>query len=230
VRLAGFRVPKRRDDWLMGRAVAKSVVAAALAEAVPCTWALAAIEIASDPGGAPYARVAPEAGPVAGFAPGQRLPVSVSISHAEAHAASAAIRCEAAEARTRTTLGIDLGLVEPRSRAFVETFFTEEEARFALDAPTADRDLRANLVWCGKEAVLKALGLGLTVDTREVCCLPQEGRADPGAWPLAPADAGWRPFAVRCSPTLLRRRGPILGVWRTVPGFVVALASHLAEG
>ncbi|HET9594487.1 MAG TPA: 4'-phosphopantetheinyl transferase superfamily protein [Anaeromyxobacteraceae bacterium] len=214
-------MPKRRDDWLAGRAAAKSVVAAALGEGASAERVLTAIEIAADPGGAPYARVAAEAGVLAGHPAGARLPVAVSITHAEGRAAAAAERCDVPGA---PAIGIDLGLVEPRSPAFVETFFTEEEARCVRDAPPAERELRANLVWCAKEAVLKALGVGLTVDTRQLRCLPDGADADAGAWPLSPPDASWRPFAVRCSSSLLDRPRTLRGAWRTLPGFVLALA------
>jgi phosphopantetheinyl transferase len=222
-RLAGFRVPKRRDDWLIGRIAAKSVVAAALADALPGDWPPCAIEIPSDSTGMPYARLAPEADPVAGFAPGARLPVSVSISHAEGHALCAATWSAPGDDGSRS-LGVDLGPIEPRSRAFVATFLTEDEQRFVLDGLPSERGLRANLVWGAKEAVLKALGLGLTVDTLDLCCLPEAGSVDPAEWPLAPPDDGWRPFVARCSPALFAGGGDLRGIWRTLPGFVGALA------
>jgi hypothetical protein len=125
-------------------------------------------------------------------------------------------------------LGIDLGRVEPRSPGLVETFFTEDERRFVRAAPTEERELRANLVWCAKEAVLKALGLGLTVDTRDLSCLPSPGLADPSEFPVAPREGEWRPFVAACGPALLPGGGTILGIWRTFPGFVGALASHRA--
>jgi phosphopantetheinyl transferase (holo-ACP synthase) len=223
-------VPKRRADWLLGRVVAKAVVAEALADALAGDWPLRAIEIPSDRSGMPYARLAPEAGPVGGFAPGERLPISVSISHAEGHALCAATCSGPADGMARRTLGVDLGLVEPRSRAFVVTFFTEDEQRFVRDASPSERGLRANLIWCAKEAVLKVLGLGLTVDTRDLSCLPEPGQADPAEWPIAPADDRWRPFVGTCGPALLPRGGTIRGIWRSFPGFVGALASgHLDE-
>ncbi len=223
-RLAGFRVPKRRADWLIGRIAAKSVVAAAMADVVPGDWPLRAIEIPSDASGMPWARLAPEAGPVAGFAPGERLPISVSISHAGGHALCAATWSAPAAGGSRRTLGIDLGVVEPRSREFVATFFTEDEQRFVRDALPLERSLRANLIWGAKEAVLKALGLGLTVDTLGLSCLPENGPADPAEWPLAPLDDAWRPFVARCGADLVPSGGTIRGIRRSFPGFVGVLA------
>jgi phosphopantetheinyl transferase (holo-ACP synthase) len=218
-------VPKRRDDWLMGRIAAKSVVAAALEDVFPGPWPPRAIEIASASSGMPYARLAPEAGQGGGFAPGERLPISVSISHTAGHALCAATCFGRADGAPPRWIGIDLGLVEPRSQEFLGTFFTEEERRFVGDAPPSERDLRANVVWCAKEAVLKALGLGLSVDTLGLSCIPEAGLADPAEWPTAPADGAWRPFVATCGPALLGRGGTIRGIWRAFPGFVGALAS-----
>jgi len=202
------------------------VVRAALAEAVPGEWPLRSIEIASDSSGRPYARVAPEARLVAGFAPGQRLPISVSISHAEGHALCAATWSETAErGASRRTLGVDLGLVEPRSRQFVGTFFTDEERSAVHDALESERDLHANVVWCAKEAVLKALGVGLTVDTLQLSCRAERAAADPAEWPIAPAGNEWRTFVAACSPALVAGGGTIRGVWRSFGGFVAALAA-----
>jgi phosphopantetheinyl transferase (holo-ACP synthase) len=203
-------------------------VAGALEEVFPGHWPLHVIEIPSQPNGMPFARIAPEAGQVAGFAPGERVPIALSISHAEGHTLCAATFSEPMDDGARRTLGIDLGLIEPRSREFVGTFFTEDEQRFVREAPGSQRDLRANLIWCAKEAVLKALGVGLTVDTLELSCLPEPGLADPAEWPLAPADGAWRPFVARCGPGLVSGGGTIRGIWRSFPGFVGALASQAA--
>lgn len=217
-------MPKRRADWLIGRLTAKSLVAAALADAVPGDWSLRSIEIASESSGMPYARVAPEADPVAGFAAGERLPISLSISHAEGHALCAATWSDPVDDGSPRTLGIDLGLVEPRSREFAQTFFTDDEQRFVRCAPPWEHGERANLVWCAKEAVLKALGLGLTVDTFNLSCLPAADAADAAEWALSPATGEWSPFVARCSAALLPGGGTIRGIWRAFPGFVGALA------
>jgi len=215
---------KRRADWLVGRITAKSAVAEALA--LPNDRPYRAIEIPSESNGMPYARVAPEAERLAGFAPGERLPVSVSISHFDGHALCAAICWEPRDVGSRCALGIDLGPVEARSQAFLGTFFTEDEQRSVRDAPAWERGSRANQIWCAKEAVLKALGLGLTVDTRDLNCLPEAGLPDPAEWSMAPADDGWRPFVASLGPGLAPGVGTIRGIWRSFPRFVGALAFH----
>jgi len=201
-------------------------VARALAEAYPGPWTPEAIDIPSEPSGRPYARLAPDAAPMVGFAPGNRLPVSVSISHTEGHALCAASPWRAPLGGRPQRVGIDLGRVEPRSRAFLDTFFTEEECAWLLAAVARERDIRANLIWCAKEAVLKVLGLGLTVDTHQLNCRPVPG--DAAKWPLVPGDATWRPFIAACAPTVAPDCASIRGVWRTFPGLVAALAADEA--
>ena len=228
-RLAALHVPRRRAEWLAGRATAKAVVVEALKEAFPGPWSRAAIEIGTQPSGMPSARLAVEARGVAGFAPGQRLPVSVSISHTQGHAICAATCPPRAGAPLRA-LGVDLGVVEQRSRELVADFFTGEEQHYVRDGPAEELDLRANLIWCAKEAVLKTVGLGLTIDTLEVSCRPGSGPADPGEWRLAPADDGWHPFLATCGPGLLAGGALVRGIWRAFPGLVAALASRTAPG
>jgi 4'-phosphopantetheinyl transferase len=220
--LSALRVPRRRADWVAGRVTAKSVVAEALS--LPTGSPLSVIEIVSEPSGRPHARVAPEAPPVARFAAGTQLPVSISISHVEGMALCAATRLDLGGERRRA-LGIDLGRVEPRSPEFVDTFFTDDEKRFVREARGGDPSLLANLVWCAKEAVLKALGIGLTVDTLEVNCKPLTGLADPTEWPLAPTGREWHPFVALCGSALVPGGEAVHGIWRSFPGLVAALAA-----
>lgn len=229
-RLDELRVAKRRAEWLLGRLAAKSVVAQALRDAIPGAWPPEALEIASAPSGMPYARLAPEAVPVASFRPGERLPVTVTVSHTAGHALCAASWCAPSSGGgVARALGADLGVVEPRSPAFLETFFTDAEQRWVRAAPWWERDVRANFVWCAKEAALKALGVGLTVDTRALECRAEPGAADPVEWPLAPAEHAWSPFTAACSSSLVPGGETIRGIWQRLPGFVAALAVRAAE-
>lgn len=209
-RLAGWRFEKRRRDWLLGRRAAKRVVTQILADRHGGSPTLASLEIAADASGAPWARLAPEAEPFADLAPGDRLPLSLSISHSHG-----AAFCAAAWIGTAArAVGADLERIEPRSEALLRDFFTEEE--MAAAASGGDREVFVNGVWSAKEAVLKALRRGLTVDTREVSCLPEpSGDPEPD---------GWRSFAVRCSPGLLDRASHIRGLWQLRDGFVLSLA------
>jgi 4'-phosphopantetheinyl transferase len=220
VRLAGLHVPKRRSEWVAGRRAAKAVVAAALAAERPGGFAPGELEIRSEASGMPFAALAREAKAAGPFAPGARLPVSVSISHWGGWTLCAAARD--APGGPRRTVGIDLGQVEPRSPAFVSTFLADDEQRLVAAAPAGERDLRVNVVWCAKEAALKALGLGLTVDTYAVRCLPEPGRADLDAWCLDPADGGWHPLAIACEPALVAGGERVRGIWRALDGGLLA--------
>ena len=56
-------------------------------------------------------------------------------------------------------IGVDLEFIEPREPSFAEQYFTEEERALSLNGDAPDTLLTA--LWCCKEAVSKALGLGL---------------------------------------------------------------------
>ena len=60
-------------------------------------------------------------------------------------------------AATAPHAGIDLQLVHPRDAAF-EGFAFNEEERDLLDHVGLDRDEWITRFWCGKRAVIKALG------------------------------------------------------------------------
>lgn len=142
VRAASMKVPRRRDEFLLGRWVAKSLIASVL----DCA-----------PGPALEVRAAPSGQPLA-FLDGAPLRLSISISHR--HGLALAALDESGSA-----LGADLEHVEPRSAAFVRDFFTPRE----MDAiASGNAEVLANLIWSAKESALKALGTGLRSDTRSV--------------------------------------------------------------
>jgi 4'-phosphopantetheinyl transferase len=97
-------------------------------------------------------------------------------------------------------VGVDLELVEPRSRAFVEDYFTPRERRLAVSEEAVD-PVFANLVWSAKESALKVLRTGLRRATQSVEV--DLGGASDGDWaPLRVAGTGiaiafegwWRRF------------------------------------
>lgn len=165
--LTGLSVPKRREDWLLGRFAAKTALSLSLG--YPAS-ALGELEVRAAPSGTPEA-----------FQKGERLPVTLSIAHAAGRAASAV-------AALPLALGCDLEAVEARDPAFLEDFFTSEERRMVARASGVLAPLLVNLLWSAKESAAKALGEGLRRDTRtlEVAAEPSLGFAD-----------GWRPLAVR---------------------------------
>jgi 4'-phosphopantetheinyl transferase len=211
-RLGRLRVVKRRLDWLRGRYAVKEAAARALGERWGRAPEAKQLEVDVEPSGAPFLRLGAGAPALFGFRPGARLPVEVSISHSGGAVLAVASADGAA-------VGADLERIEPRAHCFVEDFFAEEEIA-ACAGSRERRDLSVTAVWCAKEAVLKALRVGLTVDARTVVCLPVDDLArDEG---FAPRVAGFRCFRVVRMPA--PRDPPMQGVWRAQDGFVQAFA------
>jgi 4'-phosphopantetheinyl transferase len=146
-RAAGLRHRKRHTEYLLRRLVAKHAVAAVLGRAVSPA-ALAGIEVANAPSGAPEV-----------FVDGLPLGEDVSISDRAGWAVCVVGR----------DIGCDLELVEPRSPGFVRDFLTGPERRRVAARTVGDeRDAEANLIWSAKESALKVLRTGLDRDTRQV--------------------------------------------------------------
>lgn len=159
--LQTLRAQKRKGDWLGGRFALKTLLAresgllpvcslpkeqdpyAPLEMSAAALSVLKQIDIVKLPSGAPQVFV--------GSVPDAR---GVSISHSNGWAV-------AAVSAPQTFLGVDLEKIEPRSRAWAEDFFAEEEKGPATDA-------HLTRVWTQKEAVVKLLGRGLSLNTREI--------------------------------------------------------------
>ncbi len=186
VRLNTMRVPKRHADWRLGRWTAKRALAACL-NLPDDPQTLARIEIR------PAASGAPEV-----FMANQPAPVALSISHRAGRAISAVTRSGA-------SLGCDLELIEPRTEAFISDYFAVEEQALIMTVPPADRARIAILLWSAKESALKALQVGLQLDTRRVIVGPGDlqrrspDEETPDFTVLPPQEpGGWRPLKVRC--------------------------------
>ena len=148
---AGLAVAKRRDDWRLGRWLAKRAVVACLAGRTDGIQP-SDVAVAARSDGAPEAHVP---------AVGGGIPVSISISHSEGFGLAIAAIGDVA-------VGCDVERITEHSERFVEDYFTTEE-RGALDhTPPALRSTGVTLIWSAKEAALKVLKQGLRVDTRTV--------------------------------------------------------------
>jgi 4'-phosphopantetheinyl transferase len=171
--LAGLRIPRRREDWRLGRWTAKAAVAAHLG-ADP-----ARIEILAADDGAPEA-----------WLDGAPLPLSVSLSHR-------AGRAVAAVSASPDAVGCDLELVEPRSPAFVREWLAPREQALVAQRAGAERDMLANLLWSAREAAAKFRREGLRLDVRRAeVVLGAAGGGDwhrfAVRWPDgAPVTSGW---------------------------------------
>jgi 4'-phosphopantetheinyl transferase len=127
---------------------------------------LAGIEIGAAPSGSPDV-----------FVGNKPAGVTISISHRCGRAI-----CAIAAAGGR--VGCDLELIEPHSQAFIEDYLTSEEQVRVAQTPVEDRDRLVALLWSGKESTLKALRLGLRVDTRCITIQPAQAQRVMGWTPL----------------------------------------------
>lgn len=185
-------VLKRRRDWLLGRWTAKGLVLAHLHRSLQATPHPTDLSIEAGDDGAPRLH---HPGP----------PLSVSISHSHGIALCAI-------ADDGVDVGVDLERVEPRTETFVHDFFTPAEVAWIHEGPVRERDRRATTLWSAKEAALKVLHIGLTVDTRSVHCSAEE------------RGSGW---------SILRYSAlgeGLGGWWREWEGYVVCLAVGHAGG
>lgn len=194
---AGLSNTKRQQDWLLGRWTAKNLVQRVIMHGGGPPLPLTAITVHNDDTGAPVVT-----------APGY-VDLSLSISHSHGRAL-----CAVVEARG-WPLGADLELIETRSPHFFADFFNAEERLLVDRIGHERRDMLVTAIWSAKEAVLKALHLGLRVDTRAVMCLIDAEKY---------AESAWIPFEVDIDRRQLGRDVPSLsGWWRTDDGFVLTL-------
>jgi len=144
--LGRMRYPKRRNDWRLGRWTAKRALAACL-NLPRDLLALANVEIRAAASGAPEV-----------FLFNQTAPVTISLSH-RAGIAMCAV------AHPGTGIGCDLEVIEPRSNAFIADYLTAREQALVAQTLDEERALLVNLLWSAKESALKALHVGLRLDT-----------------------------------------------------------------
>ena len=141
---------------------------------------------------------------------GARLAGCLSISHREGKSLCALAAGEGAR------IGADIEKIEPKGQIFVEDYLSANEQKEFESCVVERRDLFVTLSWSAKEAVFKALGSGLRIDTRKVEIFGVEESARGAALPLE-----W---------TRLGLRGPALpegalGWWKTRGDFILTLAA-----
>jgi 4'-phosphopantetheinyl transferase len=188
LRLMELKTLKRRSDWLIGRWTAKHLVQAHIERQTGAQPLLNTLIVINDPDGAP--RIIADCRLQNADYDLQSLisNLQVSISHCNGYAF-----CALSDTGS-TRLGADIERIEPRAAGFAEDYFTAHELAQLRAAPPASRDTLVTLIWSAKEAALKALRLGLTVDTRKISC---------SAAPAAPVAPGWTTLGVQAAPGLL---------------------------
>jgi 4'-phosphopantetheinyl transferase len=188
---------KRRRDWLLGRWTAKQLLQQTIYQRTGRKLSLDEIEIGNDTDGMPIVNC--------------QLSIvncewALSISHSWGHAFCAVREGQGA-------IGIDMERIEPRLAGFAAAYFTDaEQERITLHTSRFTYDALVTAVWSAKEAVLKALHLGLSVDTRAVTCLP------------AAAGDQWQPFTIHLDAQRLPHTPSLQGWWRIINDFVLAVA------
>lgn len=196
-RLAALRVEKRRREWLLGRWTARRLIQRHLLVEAGLACDPRDLEIVATPSGAPvvHARQPALRAALEGW--------HLTISHSQGRALCALARTPA--------IGADIEQVAPRHPAFASDYFTPAELAAVAAAPPEQRELLITAIWSAKEAALKALRLGLSVDTRRVECR------------VAPASGGaWAAVIMSCDPIL--EAPPLRGWWRVSEGYVLTLA------
>lgn len=185
-----LKIPKRKGEWLGARLLAKDLV-----RTVDKRWRdkeLNEIEVLNEKSGAPVLVVSGDQG----------NPGKVSLSHSNGFALCA-------YSPEDIQFGIDLELIEPRSKEFVEDFFTTRELDQVAKLPTDSQNLFVTVIWSGKESVLKALSSGLRVDTRSIEVILPGFTVETDAW-----------NHLRLNSSLIKHNSLGL-VWRREGGFVL---------
>jgi len=210
-RLASFAVEKRRRDWLLGRWTAKRLLQSYVAQRTGAWLPLESFVIASDPDGAPHVigdwrlEIGKE---ISNF---QSLisNLQLSISHCNGYAFCAI--CDGSD----LALGADIERIALRAPEFAADYFTAREIAQVAASPANERDATVTLIWSAKEAALKALRLGLTVDTRRVSVELCQRRQ------IALA---WSPLTVDSTLPNAECAGGIQGWWWIAGEYVLTLA------
>ena len=150
-------------------------------------------------------RSAPSGAPEVFFANGL-AGLTLSLSHRSGLGVCAV----AQTCRLGPALGCDLERIEPHSDPFLADYFTIEEQSLVRDSASGDRCRLVAVLWSAKESLLKALHLGLRVDTCSVNVTLE--------LPPVAGNTGWYPLRVQYAEIR-----PLCGWWSESAGFVRTL-------
>jgi 4'-phosphopantetheinyl transferase len=214
-RLAALKFDKRRRDWLLGRWTAKRLIQRYIQLQTGLCLPLDALTIGTDPEGAPYIELSDwrlEIGhrEALSYSLSSNLrSLSLSISHSNGNAFCALVE--------EGKVGADIERIELRDWQFVEDYFTADEILQVRRAPAEQYKTLITLIWSAKEAALKALRLGLSVDTRSIACAIAQ--PDPAC--------GWGRVALASDQRLLQldTAPALLGWWRLIDEYVLTVAA-----
>jgi len=211
LRFVELKTMKRRSDWLIGRWTAKHLIQSHIERQAGVQPLMHTLTVINDPDGAPHI-IADCRLQITDYDLNLQSAIQhlkLSISHCDGHAF-----CALSDT-CGIQIGADIERVEPRAAEFAEDYFTAHELDQLRAAPPASRDMLVTLIWSAKEAALKALRLGLTVDTRKVSCTIAPAPQD------APA---WAALGIRAAHGLLgEREYDFRGWWRQFDQYVLTM-------
>jgi 4'-phosphopantetheinyl transferase len=195
---ANLKADKRRHDWLLGRYTAKQLIQQVAAQRTGQTIPLNTFSILGRPDGSPE---------VVWDDPPDNFACTISISHSADMAFCALVE------RANWPLGADVERIDRRIMGFIGAYLTAAERELIEQTVERLRPLHTTAIWSAKEAVLKALRVGLKQDTRTLSCLI-------AAVTTAPND--WTSFVVQWEEEPEER--PLTGWWRMEGDFILAMA------
>jgi len=141
----------RRVEWLFGRIAAKEAMRRYLANFQQARWTAADIDIWPDDSGKPH--------PLGTWSQHSATHLDLSI----AHTSKLIVAAVAANAR----LGIDIEMTNrDLSEEFTKGVFTQAELELA--AHTGEGPVAVLRCWCAKEAIAKALGVGIRYSPKDL--------------------------------------------------------------
>ncbi len=165
--LKNLRISRRKVDWRLGRWTAKKLLLPTLNKS----------HIIKDP--SEIEIIAAEDSAPEVFIYKKPAPVTISISHS-GEIGFCAVNIN------NSPVGCDLEFVDSRSDSFISDYFTVREQEWMNQVSKGERPLVSTLIWSAKESALKALRMGLNIDTQ---CVQVDLTQDPGT-------ENWHPMSV----------------------------------
>lgn len=155
--------PKRRKEWIAGRIIMRRALTRLLSNNGNARYKDKLVRILSDDLGKPTVSFSDNSD--SEFA-------AVTVSHSNGLVMGSAVAAEAFQG-----IGIDIEKVEKRSQGWGTDYFSDSEIELANGSDDQTRQLTR--IWSLKEASLKALGVGLRYDLRDINVVSLEkcGRA-----------------------------------------------------
>jgi len=102
-------------------------------------------------------------------------------------------------ANGETEIGIDVEFRQPVDAAALSQFFSAEERQYILAGNDSEKQLRFYEVWVKKEAILKAIGVGIVEGLDTFSCLENTVDLRGKTWHFYPLDLGKEYTCFLCS-------------------------------